>query len=146
MYVPGVDEQALAQDCIMHELDQTIKSMEKENFELFKANTRKLSKVDYTWLITIPCKHYKIPPMTRMEIETLGYKIKPEDITYCLRLFKSQVSITTPIPQIPITLAQILRQVTTEYDIVRYSDASKCKWYQKLWAGQKLRQGRTFSK
>lgn len=120
MYTPEVDNQAIVQDRILSELDSIIRFFERKKFEVFKENARKKSKVDYTWLISVPYKPYKIPPLERMEIETLAYQIKPEHVGFCLNQFKNQINSDTQVMDIPLILKQTVKKRLGDYEKERY--------------------------
>jgi len=139
MYVPETDSQALVQENIMYELDGMIKLFERHQFEVFKDNARRSSKVDYTWLISIPFKRYRMPPMERMEIETLAYGIKPVHTSYCIKLFRSNIHHKTSMIDIPGIMIQSLRSVLTEYEVIRYtSELSKGNILRKIRSESKV--------
>lgn len=115
IYIPVTDEQALVQDNILQELEASIKMIEREKFELFKAASRKATKVDYTWLINVPSYHYKIPTMDRMEVEALAYKIRPEDTLKCVKCFRSLVTPDTGLGEVTLILLSVLRKQVSQY-------------------------------
>ena len=120
MYIPEVDDQALVQERIMSELDATIKFFEHKTFEIFKEKARRNSKVDYTWLISVPYRQYKIPPLERMEIETLAYQIRPEHVGQCIRQFKSLITSSSKVADIASLMKQTLRKILGDYEIEHY--------------------------
>ena len=121
MYSPQPDKQTLVQDRILSELETTLKFFEKKTFEVHKEKLRQKSKVDYTWLMSIPYKQYKMLPLERMEIETLAYQIKPEDVGPIVRRFNEQIIQGTTITHIPTLMMQTLRKMLGEYEIERYA-------------------------
>ena len=121
MYTPTVDSQSVVQESIMAELDLTVKFFEKREFEMFKEKARQSSKADYTWLITVPIKSYKIRPLERMEIETLAYQIKPEHLNTCIRQFRKQINIETETDDLSGMMKQTLRKILGEYEVLRYT-------------------------
>ena len=121
MYAPTIDSQSVVQESIMGELDLTVKFFEKREFEIFKERARQTSKADYTWLITVPIKSYKIRPLERMEIETLAYQIKPEHLNTCIRQFRNRISLETETEDLPALMKQTLRKILGEYEVIRYT-------------------------
>ena len=121
MYMPEPDKQTLVQDRIISELENTIKFFEKKKIELQKEKIRQKSKVDYTWLMNIPYKKYKIPSLERMEIETIAYQIRPEDVGLCIRRFKDQIIRSTVPGDIPNLMMQTLRKLLDDYEVEKYT-------------------------
>lgn len=139
MYVPEVDGQALVQDRIISELDATIKFFEHKKFEIFKEKARKNTKVDYTWLISVPYRQYRMPPLERMEIETLAYKVKSEHVGLCIKQFKSLINSSTKVSDIPSLMRETLRKLLGDYELQNYrAEISRGSIFKRIRSEQKI--------
>lgn len=82
------DIKVVVVDIIIYELEYYIKELECIVYDKEIDDRRRNIGVDYSWLISIVLKGFEILQFQRFELEELCYKIKLEECSRILSLFR----------------------------------------------------------
>ncbi|PVD24339.1 hypothetical protein C0Q70_14820 [Pomacea canaliculata] len=90
--LPGRNEHDNVVDALLSELDMHIKELERYYREKELEERRLRTGADYSWLISYTPKSYEMPQMERLELESLCYKVTPEECGKIISQFRSAMT------------------------------------------------------
>lgn len=111
---PEKDEHMVACDTLMSELDFHIRELDNFRQEQEQEERRLKTGVDYSWLIESHPKTYEIPPMERLELEELCYKVTGSECSRIISHFRDAVSQNARVEDLPYIMRSCVRKVLDE--------------------------------
>lgn len=124
---PEKDTKVVVVDTIIHELEYHIKELERIVHDKEIDDRRRNTGVDYSWLISTAPKGFEIPQLQRLELEELCYKIKPEECSRILSLFRDSL-FNDPLPS---HLPRIMRSCIIQVIEQRPKEETLTEWVSK---------------
>ncbi|XP_052779115.1 protein RD3-like [Mya arenaria] len=111
---PGKDEHMVIVDSLMLELEFHIREQEQILKDREQEERRRMTGVDYSWLVSAPVKQYEIPHLERLELEDLCYRVKPPECGKVISLFRDSILNEPRVCDIPKILKACIRQVVEQ--------------------------------
>ncbi|KAI0219866.1 Protein RD3, partial [Lamellibrachia satsuma] len=98
-------------ESLLMELDYEVEQADLARIENERRSREQTMGVDYSWLVIKSPKPYSISQLERLELEELCMKVKPQESTVIIRMFRDALVREPPVEDIPKIFRAVIIQL-----------------------------------